>query len=102
LSRARRTDICSVNKAEQIEKRDGRDKVQVELSAQPCLGLGVELDKRLAKPGGRGQFHVQDADSGPWVVSLVRGGMASLGGIVMSAGGGGLGVVGSDLGGTLG
>lgn len=98
------TDIGSVNEAEQIEKRHGRHKVQVQLSAQPGLGLGVELDEGVAEPGARGQFaasRADDGDGGGWVVSLVRGGMASLSGVVMVADGGGLGVVSSGLGGTL-
>ncbi len=38
------TNICSVNEAEQIQKRDGRNEIQVQLLAELGLGLGVELD----------------------------------------------------------
>jgi hypothetical protein len=41
-------DIRSIDEAEKIEQRDRRDDVQINLQPKPRLGLGVELNKRMA------------------------------------------------------
>ncbi len=79
------TDIRSVNEAEQIQKRDGRDEIQVQLPAELGLGLGVELDEGMAESGALGQRLDRRPSEVGRAVSLIRGGSASLGGGVMVA-----------------
>jgi hypothetical protein len=52
------TNICPVNEAKQVQKRNSRDEEQVQLPAKSGLGLGVELDEGLAEPAPVSQ-HLQ-------------------------------------------
>jgi hypothetical protein len=48
--RASPTDIGTINKAEEIEKGDSRNDVQIDLHAESSFGDWVELHERVAVP----------------------------------------------------
>lgn len=50
---SRRTDICSVDEAEQVQDRHSRNDVQINLETQPRFSLLVEGQKRVSKLVGR-------------------------------------------------
>jgi hypothetical protein len=39
------TNICAIDKTEEVEQRNGWDNVQIDLQTQPALRLGVKRDK---------------------------------------------------------
>jgi len=48
--KAWRTDVRSINEAEQVEKGDGGNHIEINLPAKFSLGFGIKMDQRMTIP----------------------------------------------------
>ena len=64
-----RTDIGSINEAEEVEERDGRDDVQIDFQAQFRFRDGVEMHKWLPISSRSQEIFLGDQTNGDSLVS---------------------------------